>query len=446
MGFTVYQQLGPGPGLAIDDPSIEAMRKAVGGEIQPIPVTQTRWYLSDLELATAQADAGNLTIAAQLYRSMRRDGVLRGLISTRTDGIVRLPKNFYGARKDILDRLRAKNGSRSVFDEMCPPGQLAALAADGIFMGVGIAELVPVVGRSYPVLRRLDPQWLWFNWGDCRWYYNSRAGNIPVNGGDGRFVLHLPHGPLHPWQWGLIWACGRAFINKEHALMTRAGFIAGVSNPAKILQSPQGATEAQRRDIFGHIINWGPNTALELPVGFEAKLLEISGQSWQTYQQEINTCDNEYMVALAGQVVTTTGGTGFANADVHRLIRADLIKSTAEELAYTINQQIIPLYVEHEFGADAVEAGTTLEWDINTPKDREAETKVLAGLATGLAGLRQLYGDRLNIDELAIRFGVPLTALPANAPVEVGASPVPQLKAPAEESEEIPIDVDMAAE
>jgi hypothetical protein len=67
-----------------------------------------------------------------------------------------------------------------------------------------------------------------------------------------------------------------------------------------------------RRGIFEHLINWGPNTALALPVGFEGKLLEVTGQAWQTYQQEVNTCDNEMMVALAGQVVTTTGGTGFA--------------------------------------------------------------------------------------------------------------------------------------
>jgi hypothetical protein len=427
MGFTVYQETGPGPGLAIDDPSIEMTRRAVGGEIQPIPVTQTRWYLRDLEQASAEADSGNFSRIGQLYRSCRRDGVLRGLIATRTDGIVRLPKRFYGSNPAIIERLRAKNGSRSVFDEMCPPGQLGALASDGLHLGFGLAELVPVVGRSYPVLHRLDPQWLQFNWGDCRWYYNSRAGRIPVNGGDGRFVLHLPYGPLHPWQWGLIWAVGRAFINKEHAEMTRAGFIAGVANPAKILQSPTGASEQHRRGIFEHLINWGPNTALELPVGFEGKLLEVTGQAWQTYQQEVNTCDNEMMVALAGQVVTTTGGTGFANADVHRLIRADLIKSTAEDLAYTINTQILPLYVEHEFGSEALEAGTMMEWDISTPKDLEAETKVLNGLATGVMALRQVYGDRLDVDEYASRFGIPLRVLTAGTPQEVGATPIPEL-------------------
>lgn len=426
MGFTTYQKLGPGPGVQIDDPSVEMIRTAVGGEIQPIPVTQTRWYLRDLEAASSYADAGSFALTGQLYRSIRRDGVLRGLIATRTDGIVRLPKRFYGKNRAIVERLKSKNGSRSVFDELCPPGQLAALAADALFLGAGIAELVPVVGRSYPVLHRLDPQWLEFNWGDCRWYYNSRAGRIPVNAGDGRFVLFLPFGPLHPWQWGLIWACGRSFINKEHALLTRAGFIAGVANPAKILQSPTGAAEQHRRQIFEHLVNWGPNTALELPIGFEAKLLEVAGQAWQTYQQEINTSDNEYMVALAGQVVTTTGGTGFANADVHRLIRADLIKATAEELAFCVNTQILPLYVENEFGTAALDDGTMLEWDISTPKDLKEEAGTLTALGDGLAKLRQIYGDRLDLDAYASRFGVPLKAVAPGTAVEVGAIPVPE--------------------
>src|SRR5690606_30637669 len=98
------------------------------------------------EYAERAADAGDLGPAARLMRSARKDGILAGVLSTRTDGLVRLPKNFSGA-PDIVRELVSSSGSvRSTFDEMFPPAELALLAADGILLGVGVGELRPVPG------------------------------------------------------------------------------------------------------------------------------------------------------------------------------------------------------------------------------------------------------------------------------------------------------------
>jgi hypothetical protein len=400
----------------------------MGGTIQPIPDTQLRWYLADLEVAQAEADAGNLTRAAQLYRAMRRDGVLMGLMATRTSGLVRLPKRFYGD-ENIVNELKKFNGSRSVFDEMCPPAELAALSADGDTIGVGIAELVPVKGRDYPVLVRLDPEWLQYVWAESRWYYLTRAGRVPITPGDGRWVLHVPGGRIAPWQWGLWPALGRAFIMKEHAISLRGAYIAGVANPAKVLQAPQGANEQHRQAMFRHVFNWGPNMAVELPVGWELKLLEANtGEGHKVFQAEIETCDLAYMVALAGQVVTTTGGAGFSNADVHRVIRSDLIKASGEALAYTVNTQILPKFIWDHFGEEALEAGTSVEWDTSTPKDLAQTATTLVAFATALAQLGALLPKEIDVGELCTRFGVPLRD--PNAPLAPGekGNPGPVLR------------------
>src|SRR5271169_1084576 len=83
-------------GVLLEDATVEQIREALGGQIQPLPNTRTRWYLADLETAQRQADSGNLLMAGQLYRSLRRDGVIAGLLGTRSAGLVRLPKKFYG--------------------------------------------------------------------------------------------------------------------------------------------------------------------------------------------------------------------------------------------------------------------------------------------------------------------------------------------------------------
>jgi hypothetical protein len=407
LGVSIYEP-NHGYGPTLDSPTVESGRRAMGGMIQPIPETQLRWYLADLEVAQAEADSGNLARAAQLYRAMRRDGVLMGLMATRTSGLVRLPKRFYGDSK-IVDELKKFNGSRSVFDEMCPPSELAALTSDGDTIGVGVAELVPVKGRDYPVLVRLDPEWLQYVWAESRWYYLSRTGRIPVTPGDGRWVMHIPGGRIAPWQWGLWPALGRAFIMKEHAISLRGAYIAGVANPAKVMQSPSGAAEQQRRAMFQHVLRWGPNMAVELPVGWELKLLEANtGEGHKVFQAEIETCDLAYMVALAGQIVTTTGGSGFANADIHRVIRSDLIKASGEALAYTVNTQILPKYIFDHFGEAALDSGTSVEWDTATPKDLQQTAQTLLTFAQALAQLGALLEDQVDVAELCTRFDIPL--------------------------------------
>lgn len=407
LGQSIYEPARPYSPLKIDQPDIEASRKAIGGGFQPIPNTQLRWYLADLEYAQAEADVGNLALPSQLYRAMRRDGVLQGLLSTRTGGLVRQPKRFYGSNEKILETLRSKNGSRSVFDEMCPPGELEAMDMDGLVMGVSLGELVPVVGRKYPVLRRLDPEWLNFNWADSTWYYNSRIGRFPVTPGDGRWVLHIPKGNMCPWQWGLIWALGRAFIMKEHAVSLRGAFIAGVANPAKILKSPSGATEAQRGTMFQHLMKWGPEMAVELPPGWDMELLEFMGRAHEVFQREIDTCDKTYQIAVAGQVISTEGGSGFQDAKLPATIRTDLIKTDAEALAYTISTQILPYYAYVEFGEAAVDAGTYVEYDTNSPADQMVAANVLMTLGNAIEKLQQVLPGA-DIQELTQRFGLPI--------------------------------------
>lgn len=412
MGVSVYETpandiLG---GVTIDSPSVESTRKATGGILQSPPVTQLRWYLADLELAQAEADAGNLTRASQLYRAMRRDGVLAGLLSTRTSGLVRLPKRFYGERTIVSD-LCAKNGTRSTFDEMCPPSELAAIEADGDVIGVGLGELCPVVGRDYPVLVRLDPEWLTYRWDRGGWYYASRAGLLPVTPGDGRWVLHIPGGRVAPWNWGLWPALGRAFILKEHALSLRGAFIAGVANPAKVLESPLGANDQFKAALFSHVMNWGPNMAVELPAGWKLSLLEMVGRAYEVFQREIDTSDMAYMVAIAGQIVTTTGGKGFDGGDMGRIIRGDLITASGESLSYTVNTQVLPQFIARRYGVEAVlNSGVCMDWNTDQPKDLEGQTRTLGGAGGAIKALNeaaQPYGRQIDLDQIAARFGIP---------------------------------------
>lgn len=426
LGVSAYEPA-KGFGPELDDETVERVREAIGGNLQPLPTTKLRWYLADLERAQHNADVGNIEMAARLYRAMRRDGVLAGLLGTRTAGLVRLPKRFYGKRK-IVKALTAKNGTRSVFDEMFPPAELALLAADGITLGVGVAELVPVPGRSYPVMVRLDPEFLQYQWSESRWYFNSLAGRLPITPGDGRWILHVPGGRMSPWTFGLWPALGRSFINKEHALLHRSNFSAKLANPARLGYAPAGATEPQRMGWLKKIGAWATNTVFDIPPGWDVKILESNGRGFEVFEKEISTSDYEMMIALAGQIVTTTGGSGFVSAGLFKTVRQDLIKGDAEALAYTINTQGLPGWIATEFGEDAIDDGNVVEWDTDEPKDKASEATTMTALGAGIKSLNEALaaagtGRSVDVTELASRFGVPLREGAVEPPEETSVAP-----------------------
>jgi len=320
---------------------------------------------------------------------------------------------------------------RSLFDEMCPPTELALLAADGILLGVGVAELVPVEGRDFPVMVRLDPEFLYYRWNENRWYYRATVGLLPITPGDGRWVLHTPGGRMTPWQNGLWRAVGRAYIRKEHASLHKDNWEAKLANPARVAVSPQGAGEAQRDDWWRKVLAWGVNTVFGVSPGYDVKLLESNGRGWESFNKTIEQQNTEIIISIAGQTVTTDGGAGFQNSDVHKTIRADKIKATADGLSYTLNTQVIPGFVASRWGIEAVTSREAIqEWDVTPPKDRNSEAQSLLAAAQAIQQLTDAlaqHGVDLDVAAIASKFGIPVKG-DADGDGEVDVPPVTTLR------------------
>lgn len=413
LGFSVLTPPPPDYAPTIDSPHVVNARRQVGGALNTLPQTKLRWYLHDLESAMVAADTGDLEQAAQLARSMRRDAILAGILATRTSGIVGLPRRFTGDEQICRD-LEGRDGVRSVFDDMCPPSELTAMATDGLQLGVAVGELVPVPGRDYPVLVRLDPQFLKFRPNENRWYYSSVAGQLPITPGDGRWVLHVDGPRQAPWQNGLWFSLGNSWINKTHAGLHKSNWEGKLANPARVAVAPSGQSEAQKQSWWRQVMAWGVNTVFGVTPGYDVKLLESNGRGYEAFEKTIAQSEREYAIAIAGQIVTVDGGSGFLNADVHKSIRADLIKSTADALAYTINTQVIPPWVVARFGEDALHNTAVLEYVTKPPADLKAEAEAMTALgyaAEQLNKVLSVYPDAESVDMRAAaeRFGVPLT-------------------------------------
>jgi hypothetical protein len=395
---------------SLDDKRVQKTRKAFGGNIVPLPTTRTRWILADLEAAEYVADSGDLSMAAQLMRAALKDGVLRGVLSTRTDGLVRLPKKFRG-ESAVVEALELGHDSvRSVFDEMLPPAELAAMAADGLLLGVAVGELVPVEGRDYPVLVRLDPEYLVYRWQEDRWYYRAAVGLLPITPGDGRWVLHTPGGRIAPWQWGIWRAIAYAYIRKTHAGLHKDAWEAKLANPARVAVAPNGASEAQKQAWWKGVMAWGVNSVFGVTPGYDVKLLESNGRGYESFNDTQDRSDREMIICVAGQVVTTDGGAGFQNSDIHKSIRSDLIQSTADGLAYTINTQCIPNFVVRRWGEAMLERSACVAWDVTPPKDRNSEATATNTTALAIKALDEALTPHeiaADVKQICERAGIP---------------------------------------
>jgi hypothetical protein len=421
------------PGPALSDESTREARMALGGALEAIPQVRLRWYPPDIERAQRQATTGDLTMVGQLTESMKLDGVYRGLLDARTS-VVNFPKRFYGS-EEVVKVLESKVASdRDVYSEMIPATEAKLMAGDELVAGVAVGEMLPVVGRDFPVLVRRFPQNLFYMWWRNQWFYRSIIGLIPITPGipdekGNSWVLHIGGGRLAPWNSGLWNTCGRSYINKTQTLFARQSYEMKHSQPARVATASIGAAESERDGMLSKLIKWTLNAAFVLPPGWKMELVESKGEGHQVYEASIATYNEEMATALCGSAVMLQGTAGFSNMDVFRVVQSDLIKTTSSAWDHTVNTQILPAFIARRWGSEAILNSTTVETDVSAPKDRKIEADTMVSLGTAVKALLEAIAlaqggsvesdlVRLNIRELLSRFGIPVQE---GRPPEIGA-------------------------
>lgn len=380
---------------------------------KPIPETITEWCFEFIQTAIQQSDQGRLKLPAQLCDGIQRDCVASGVLSTRTDGLVRLPIKWTGNDKILLSYWEGTENRKSIYSKKVPTAESVKMLADGILLGVSLGEMCPVVGPDPyvdSVLQRVDPQFIEYDRIENCLYYCA-GERIKITPGDGRWVVYAPGGLNEPWKRGKWLSLAEPFIGKISAFYNSQGYASKFANPARVAYTPLTSTQRDRELIQDGLINWGINQSFTLPENYEIKLLESSGKGWEIFKSQIESSNQDIMIALAGQVVTTLGNPGFSNGYIHQAIRADLIQSSAESFAECINQQIIVPWVNKFFGADAIKNSPELYWDTTPPTDLAAEADTLTKVGSAVSSINSnfaAYKKRLNLLKLEEKFNLDL--------------------------------------
>lgn len=417
---------GAGPSTPWSPSSPAAPRKR--RRVAPLPIDRTRWLRADIEAAEHQANSGNLQRAAQIAQWCKEDLVVGGLLGTRC-AVPRLPREWRGDPEARL-WLQGEGARQGCFDRIFPPVELEEDAIDHFVLGAGVSLFVHPTEQEYPTLVRLDNQFLRYLPGEDRWRYQGWGKTYDITPGDGVWVLHL-NGAIDPWRRGAWSALGYDQVSEDGAGLARDGFLFKFGNPFVMAVSPTGAAEEQKTRFWSGVADWVMGFAGVTP-GWDVKLIEAKGEGRQVFTDAEARVERRAMIRICGQVVTTTGGVGFANAEIFSTIASHLVTRTGQDLATTLNEQAIPHVIRWAQRNGRLAAGDRsllLSYDTTPPQAREAEAAAIKAAAEAITAMREAGLDP-DLIEMAARFRLPVKAL-----VAAVAPAVPELgAAPAEEA------------
>lgn len=399
-------------------------------QTSPIAMSQTRWTLASEEQILAAADSGQLQPLGRFCEALRGNGLIAGILLTRTAGLFRLPVLFSGD-EELCAELKGTDGDDGAFARMAPVTELCKLTRDGILGGQGIGEMVESEEDpgGDPVLHTLDPQWLSYQHSTDQWFYTTATGREEVIPGDGRWVLHLPYGSERPWTEGSWRQLCEPFVSRKIATLDRGRYSGSLAQGIRVATVGKDATDRSARQLLQQLQDMARNAVAVLREGQDIKMVESNGRGFEVWTKMRAEAGEEFMIALAGQVVTTQGSTGFGEGNIFADIKADLIQDTAEKIASTIHRQILAPWVMRKRGAEAVARTPWARWDVTPPSAKKAKAETMAALGDGISKADKAlepHGLRVKVAELATTYELPTEQLPAPPPPAAPALPAAQ--------------------
>ena len=392
----------------------EQLSKKRKKRIQPISIDKSRWLRKDIEDAEDEANSGNLRHAAQIGEWVRGDLTVGGLLSTRCS-VPRLPRVWRG-NEEAREWLEGSGKTPGIFDAIFPPSELEELAIDHLVDGVGVGVFIRPKRCKYIKLVRLDPQWLQYRVGENRWVYQGYNRLYDVEPGDGTWFLHT-NGVVDPWRRG-IWAeLGRDQCSEDTAGMHRDAFIAKYGNPFVIAKAPQAQSDEQKISFWKTVMAWTMGFA-GVTGGHDVTLLQPKAEGREVFTDAENKVRDRAMMRIAGQIVTSLGGPGFANAEIFAQIASHLVARTGQDLATALNEQGIQQVIEMGVADGWIESNNPLllGYDTTPPQARKAEAEAISAAMDAFmkqweaADKAQDPSLRPSVEEYRARFRLPVAS------------------------------------
>jgi phage gp29-like protein len=219
-----------------------------------------------------------------------------------------------------------------------------------------------------------------------------------------KFIVHRPKLKSGlPIRGGLARASAWAWLYANYVLKDWVSFCELFGQPIRVGKYPAGLDEDRIEVLRRAVSSIGTDAAAVIPEGMMIEFVQAAskGESSGLYEKLLRYLDERVTLAVLGQTLTsgqTRGGGGsMALGEVHNLVRLDLLKADARQLAFTLNRDLVKPLIDLNRGPR--ERYPKLRVHVEEPED-------LALLADSLAKLVPL-GLKVEQSVVRDRFGFP---------------------------------------
>jgi hypothetical protein len=394
----------------------------------------TEWDPRKIKMAIQLAEQGNLTYAASLCEWLLTDDRVAGALSARTDALMGLTPTF-----ELGSGRRAKRAARELeagedFWQAYPEGELTQVVTWGILLGVGPGQQRPWVanpdhaGRLLPTLTFWHPQTLAWDWYLQRWTVQDITGQlIEVRTDGGEWILHMPYGSTRPWAGGLWRSLARWVLLKQYALSDWARH--GEKAATLVATAPEKATKEQRKLLAEDLAKAGEDRVVALANGFDLKLVEVSANTKEIYQAQVEMADLAIAIRVrGGNLSTSVSDKGSFAAAKQQAKSGDnaKLRFDASALSTTLHDQSLVFWAQFNFG-DARLAPWP-NYPVEPEEDKSQRATMVKTLAEGLTIMSAL-GFQILEKETKEEFGLSFLGK-LEEPEGVPAPPAPGDLAP----------------
>ena len=324
-----------------------------------------------------------------------------GVLSTRKRQTAQIGVTVEPA-SDAADDVRDAELVRKFFDRENVDDELVDIL-DALGKGYSVAEIDWETSERQWMPRRLihrPPQWFDFD--------PETGQELRLRTEDGRqplapfkFVTHVARVKSGlPVRGGLARAAAWSWLFRSCTLRDWVRFVEAYGHPLRLGRFPPGADPDDKAVLYRAVRNIAADAAAVVPEGMDIQFVDdttVRGRA-EVFERLIAYLDSRVSIAVLGQTLTTEQGDRGSQAlgAVHNLVRADIERSDARQLAAVLRRDVaVPLV--------ALNHGPRTAWPrIVIQRESATDLKLLSEALEKLIPL----GLRVRADEVRDRLGL----------------------------------------
>ncbi|NVO00026.1 MAG: DUF935 domain-containing protein [Geobacteraceae bacterium] len=314
----------------------------------------TPYKLATLLRQANEGDAdGQLTLAEEMEE---KDLHYASVLGTRKRAVARLPIVIEAYSDDPKD-VKFADEIRALFNRRGIKGMIEG-CLDALGKGYSVTEIMWDKSKVPWTPKR-------YEWRDPRFFLYDREtlrqlrlkdeadmmNGIPLP--PYKFIVHEPRLKMGiPLRGGLARLAAWAYCFKNFTVKDWMAFCEVFGMPLRVGKYRPGETEDNIAILKSAVANLGSDAAAVIPEGMLIEFIESAKSSGgeSLFERVADWFDKQMSKGILGQTMTADDGSSQSQATVHNEVREDIRDADAEQLAETLERDLVIPYIDLNHG------------------------------------------------------------------------------------------------